>query len=358
MARDLASLLGTDDLGQQALRLLQSSMQRTTASTYGSALNLFVEFCEDERLRPLNVTPVDIVRYIAWIGCRGSVAADSLQPYLSAINRFLQDHGRAPVAQGPIISDARRGLRNSQIDLSPQAARVALPAPVAHKILQHAQLLTSQLDWTTAEEATLHLVRAMTATITAYCFFNRSETGLKCHTADLVVDSHHITLFKRVAKGHKADLHHQKQLHQLDASALPAVANLLTAYLAGRRAYCRSKLHQPPEALWAFLPSDAASRWTSATQTSWLTAAVQAVNCHPPAGFSWSSHSLRKGAASAAHAIGVPLEKIRYMGGWSKTSMVVLDYIDPTMQASEAAVLFFGHLMPASLQQLSSQTVA
>eukprot|EP00873_Tetraselmis_striata_P022647 jgi/Tetstr1/442911/TSEL_030974.t1 len=38
---------------------------------------------------------------------------------------------------------------------------------------------------------------------------------------------------------------------------------------------------------------------------------------------------LRKGAASAANAIGVPLSHIRYQGGWATNSDVVLDYIDP-----------------------------
>jgi hypothetical protein len=51
-----------------------------------------------------------------------------------------------------------------------------------------------------------------------------------------------------------------------------------------------------------------------------------------PPQFKWTSHSLRKGAASAAACIGEPLTKIRYMGGWLKSSDVVNGkYIDPTM---------------------------
>eukprot|EP00873_Tetraselmis_striata_P025180 jgi/Tetstr1/445444/TSEL_033223.t1 len=42
-----------------------------------------------------------------------------------------------------------------------------------------------------------------------------------------------------------------------------------------------------------------------------------------------TSASLRKGAASAANAIGVPLSHIRYQGGWATNSDIVLDYIAP-----------------------------
>jgi hypothetical protein len=68
----------------------------------------------------------------------------------------------------------------------------------------------------------------------------------------------------------------------------------------------------------------------------------------PPPGFKWTSHSLRKGAASAANSINVVLTKIRYMGGWAKDSNVVHDYIDPTMAPSPAARVFFGHLLAPS----------
>jgi hypothetical protein len=57
----------------------------------------------------------------------------------------------------------------------------------------------------------------------------------------------------------------------------------------------------------------------------------------------WTLHSLREGAASAAACIGAPLTKIRYIGGWSRTSEVVTGkYIDPTMSEPPAAWLFFG----------------
>ena len=45
---------------------------------YGANLNGFFEFCELNAIAPLDVSPVDIARYIAWLGERGTVAATSM----------------------------------------------------------------------------------------------------------------------------------------------------------------------------------------------------------------------------------------------------------------------------------------
>ena len=94
----------------------------------------------------------------------------------------------------------------------------------------------------------------------------------------------------------------------------------------------------------------ARSRWTSAVQNAWLASALRQVQLAPPAGYSWTSHSLRSGAASAARAIGISLEVIRYFGHWARNSDTVRDYIDPTFRPSLAASFFFGWLtaMPAT----------
>ncbi len=73
--------------------------------------------------------------------------------------------------------------------------------------------------------------------------------------------------------------------------------------------------------------------------------ACKATGNSPPNGFSWTSHSLRKGAASAANAIKAPLNDIRYSGGWFTNSNVLeAKYIDFAMAPSTAAYIFFGHL--------------
>jgi hypothetical protein len=61
--------------------------------------------------------------------------------------------------------------------------------------------------------------------------------------------------------------------------------------------------------------------------------------------FAWTSHSLRKGATTAAHAIGVTMQKIKLFGGWATESSVVVDYIDPTVVPTTTD-WYFGCLTP------------
>ena len=94
---------------------------------------------------------------------------------------------------------------------------------------------------------------------------------------------------------------------------------------------------------------DVPVRFAAACVDGWLQLALLSVGAAPPEGETWTSHSLRKGAASGAAAIGVLLDRICHFGGWSIHSGVVHDYIDPACPASDAAYAFFGWLLPPHL---------
>ena len=94
------------------------------------------------------------------------------------------------------------------------------------------------------------------------------------------------------------------------------------------------------------LPGESASRLPSSAVDTWLRLVLAHFDMAPPAHEAWSGHSLRKGAASAAAAVGVDLHRICYVGGWKIRSAAVLDYIDPTCPSTPAARRFFGWLSP------------
>ena len=77
---------------------------------------------------------------------------------------------------------------------------------------------------------------------------------------------------------------------------------------------------------------------------AWLRLVLDHLGEQPPAGEVWSGHSLRKGAASGAAALDVPLFRICFIGGWSIKSRAVHDYIDATCPDTAAARRFFGWL--------------
>eukprot|EP00873_Tetraselmis_striata_P038212 jgi/Tetstr1/458476/TSEL_004330.t1 len=295
MAAELRSLLGTDDVGQAALGLLTGSLAAGTYRNYDSGMRSFATFCEQEGLRPLQATTSTIVRYTVWLGMQGTVGAESLQQYYSSINKYFRDHQRQPIALGEMVADARRGLAIQQERLAAEDVRVALPAPVAADIL---------------------------------------NTAIG---------------FRQTLKGDQRTRVSAKPLINLPIAAVPDFADLLDWYTISRDAYCRRFYGaSPPPKFWSISPLESSATWSvSATLTEWLREAYMAAGARPPTGFKWTSHSLRKGAASAASCVGVPLPAIKHMGDWSKNSEVVTGkYIDPTMRPTPAAWRFFGWLVP------------
>eukprot|EP00873_Tetraselmis_striata_P022830 jgi/Tetstr1/443094/TSEL_031150.t1 len=161
--------------------------------------------------------------------------------------------------------------------------------------------------------------------------------------------SHHITWKELRAKGDQRTRVSAKPLINLPIAAVPDFADLLDWYTVSRDAYCRRfYAASPPPKFWSISPLESSATWSvSATLTEWLREAYLAAGARPPTGFKWTSHSLRKGAASAASCVGVPLPAIKHMGDWSKNSEVVTGkYIDPTMRPTPAAWRFFGWLVP------------
>ena len=339
----LRSIFGTDALGERATAFLTSQCVGSSYESYGSHLRSFAAFCTEEGLGDvLDATPTTIIRYLAWLGNRGTVSHVSLQPYLSAINRFFVDHLREPIALGPMVVAAKHGYKNLQVSLEEPSVRLPLPASAAMQFLTFAETLM------TCPGLYLAALRATLAVLVNFCFCNRAGTGVKARHGDLAVDSSFITLYKRVVKG--------RQDGELTTAAqIPCkgvhyrLAALLAAFFVEQHLAFR-KASLSPTWLWQ-LPTDVApSSWTSHTLTVWIRELCDNVEppVQAPPGYFYSSHSLRSGAASAANAVGVSLAHIRWLGGWSRNSDVVQDYISPAVQFSSEAFAFFGWLTPSA----------
>lgn len=335
------SLLGDDELGQTAVDMLASQLAPASYATYGTGLRSFLEFCREGGLaEPLEASAADIARYLAWLARRGTVAGGSLQPYLSSINTFFRDHLREPVALGPLISSMVRGYKQNQVALTEGPTRIYFPAAGALAILAWAETLLP------FGRARLPELRAAAAVLVNYIFFARGSTGVLAYTSDLAVAASAIVFFQRHVKGRHAELVDRLPVVQVPSAAHRGrIAAVLRGYMAVRAAACAAAEAPVPDRLWQ-LPGEAVTAWTAATMTTWLqTCCAAAPADAPPAGFAYTSHSLRSGAAIAASAVLVPLPKIRHYGGWSAGSAVVeTDYIDPSCVADAAARFFFGWL--------------
>eukprot|EP00873_Tetraselmis_striata_P036752 jgi/Tetstr1/457016/TSEL_043680.t1 len=352
-ARDAFS---SDELGQRTLDLLSSSLSAQTLKSYAGRLSQFAEFCHDsENISPLEATTATVVRYVARIGERGHIAAKSLQPYLSAINTFFELHNLVPIAKDSLhLTSARRGLMLRQRRLDAAPLRVPLSADVAYRFVTKAEVIVS------APYPEYHLdFRALLASVVNFMFFARGLTGVFCRVRDVHVDTYNITLQvyrekSRAGRRGPDDL----RVLPLPVSEHPRVARLLHHFIDNVQSVPLVTVGLAASNFWAVTAAEQSKPWTAATMSDWLSATISLVNAAPPAGTSWTSQSLRKGAASAANAIGVPLSHIRYQGGWATNSDVVLDYIDPNVLPSLGAWFFFGHIAPLRHFQVQQDSAA
>jgi hypothetical protein len=168
---------------------------------------------------------------------------------------------------------------------------------------------------------------------------------------DIAVDKTggNMLLFVGKVKGDQCRTAADKPLLQVPIDAVPLQAGLLEAFTFGRtRYYNQLNNGLEPATFWAVTHDETPPHtWTAWTITEWNRETCSAIGASPPPPqFKWTSHSLRNGAASAAACIGAPFTKIRYMGGWSKTSDVNTgNYIDHVINETPAASLFFGWLV-------------
>ncbi len=185
----------------------------------------------------------------------------------------------------------------------------------------------------------MRLLRATAASIASYLFFNRGECSACVLVDDLVINNTHITLLLRHEKGQQTLNEGERNARQVLSSEAPRNAAMLGTFFTSAGTMGPRSRHR------ALAPVEETELWTTNTLSGWLTTAYTSALCLPRVGFAWTSHSPRKGAASAAYAIGARLTDIRYAGGWSTNSTVLeAKCIDFTMRPSPAAWIFFGYL--------------
>jgi hypothetical protein len=92
MATTFRTMLGYGHLGTSAIGMLSGSLAGPTYANYESTLRHYFALCVEEGLNPLQATPASMVRYTAWLGLLGTFAAISMQPYVSAVNKYFRDH--------------------------------------------------------------------------------------------------------------------------------------------------------------------------------------------------------------------------------------------------------------------------
>lgn len=339
LVRDrMRAVLGDHPEAEGILRRLGRRLATSTATSYGDHFERFAEWCvaQSDQPSPLPAATATVLRWLESDVCAGDrVAAGSLQPYLSAINRVHEDCELDKPALGHLVTGYRRGLAHEQREAGRGigAVRVYLPPPVAERALRSALHMT-RADAPALDARGRRLLRAHVSTVFTFSFFARGATGVSLQCRDVRRSAAGVTITLRSEKG--KDAHAQARTLTLPPGAFPELTELLDRW-EFVRGYT-SDTH-------SFYSLRGERRtWPSTQVDTWLRECLAHLSVAPPAGERWSGHSLRKGAASGAAAIDVSLSKICWCGGWSIQSRAVHDYIDPTCPATPACRLFFGWL--------------
>ncbi len=124
--------------GTTAVRLAASAREDTTNEGYDRHWNEFDEWCAAQQLESLPATPRMVFAYVGHLADKGTIAAGSLQPYLSAINSRHADYGFERPALGHLVTSARKGMARAQALCETRDTRVPMPATVARDVLRTA----------------------------------------------------------------------------------------------------------------------------------------------------------------------------------------------------------------------------
>jgi hypothetical protein len=344
--------LGASVEALTAIRLSVTALASSTVAGYSGLWIQFVNFCASAGLQCSPASADTCLLYVAHLHNRGSVQPQSVRPYLSAINRYHKDVlGIEPgPASGPDIATLVRGWEQERADETgtfvPLDERVPLPARVAEAALQ-AAVNMPELNTPTLSAQ----FRALLYTGFGFALMARSDTDAALRLSDVGVDADALWIRLRAEKGKRHN--HRRRVMRIPRSAAGGLLYVaVSRWLAGQRALRALARGTPAASTWAAqdnfwrLPHDASWSSSSSVCTTWLSEATSLLGFAPPLGQKWTSHSLRKGAASAAHACGAPLTNICFHGGWAAKSGVVHDYIDPTVSLDAAAAAFFSWLVP------------
>lgn len=375
----LASALGNSPEAVYAMRLATGHLATSTLESYGRKFDVFLRFCRERGLQPLPASSATCVKFLAHLALKNTVQPNSARKYLSAINTVHTNvlHVERGPASGAMLDQVHRGWEMQRARTRPEARkaeRAPLPAAVALQALR--RVLADQAAHAAGDAAaggaasagsTLPVadLRALVYLALGFQLMARASTDAALLSGDVAVTADNLLLGLRKEKG--KDQRAEFRTLSLPVASVPELAAAVR-YWQQRRAAAWGAVPAGAPARFAttvtrggqrvqlpacaqhffLLPGDgaaAAAAAPSAHCNLWLQRACALLGAAPPAGDLWQSHSLRKGAASAASAEGLDVPRIRFWGGWAHDSGAVMDYINPSVLADEGSRVFFGWLV-------------
>jgi hypothetical protein len=327
----LAEILGPHVhplLLEGAVKVAAQSLEPSTWSQYISCFKKFVRFCAVEHCLFLPASQGTVLKYVLFLADEGVVNAGSCGTYFAAVNKFHDLSGFEKPAVGVLFEALKKGWSRMQVAVEPLAflqAESKIPCVPATVVLRMYDLLPSVPVG--SDE-----FRALVYVVVAFRVFLRPATLLAITWSQVLeVDG-------RAALRFASDRWKTGRAKGLSDVRMPSVDLTDLPHL-------RAALD------WAVGDSGGTQffGFTSVeTGNRMFQRALELVR--PDLLGKFSQYSCRRGGASAAYAVGVPIDVIESVGFWARNSTALRDhYIDRSTGASEAASFFFKSLLPGSV---------
>lgn len=305
-----------------AARLSAASWQ-----PYSSVFGMFVRFCLSRGLSFLPASQLTGVMWAQHLASQGTVKATTAQPYFSAVNTVHSMLGfDRPCADNALLVSFRKGWERQQVTLQPPApvAGLALPASLAFTFYTALPSAAAPVS-----------LRPLLFSFLCYLLVLRPASLLSVQ-------------WMRVVGGmlQYKPLHWKgRRLQPGDAPVLqfpvrtlpfvaPALERLLVACYGVGQSIWRCRGEPVP---------------TTPTAESWFELACQRARFPAVVG-RYTLYSTRRGGASAAAAVGVPLHKLEALGGWTQGSSALRShYLDHGVPACTHAQFLFSSLVGAAV---------
>ena len=311
------------------LRAAINDSELSTISNYAGKWNMFLRFCEADQCIALPATPETVTTYVGYLAKRGTIHADSMGQYVAAISKAHAHCGfRPPITRDPdeLISSTLKGLSKLQKQIYSEDQVLYLPAPYVDRILDSASasvpsvqaildslvIVGSSRRWQQLSKTQRTLCENFRSDVMVcfnFCDFGRADTQARMSAKDVGIDNERQVIFRlRFVKGRggkKTNL-----IFQWPAASVPALIDVLLVFKS-----LRDSVDAAAAGLMWRLPWERSTKWSTDHYDAVLRQCLLRHGFAAPDGFTYSSRSLRAGPVSAAKAIGVGIEDIRYLGG-------------------------------------------
>ncbi|KAK3288759.1 hypothetical protein CYMTET_3776 [Cymbomonas tetramitiformis] len=274
--------LGPSRLTELAVTMQRKALLDATMGNYGPKARRFILFCEQHQRPWLPASEATVLLYIASLLKDGGIKSTSLQPYLSAINNYHEDLRFPGPAKGRSVTRAVKGMATIQAELAVQEENIETQR--------------------TPDTGT-----------------SLSRQHVHCGDSEFSV-----VLIKEKGRRHQL----VKRRLCIPWKGVALLNELIEHWEFHRDTAWNTSEKTQPDAYW-LLPEDP-KNFKASVANDWIGLALSELDCRPPEGGHFSAHSTRKGATTCARAVGVAMEKVCFLGGWSQFSSAVQHYIDPT----------------------------